>query len=318
MENCILFGNGFNLLIGKAYPSWNDLICGSEEGAAITSASYPLRYEVAMAGKSKKAKDKSKIRIQTELKEIVRKILTDEDSDIELYEKIAEMKFSDYLTTNYDNFLYRFFQLRKNYKLKEQDRTEHAYNVRRRYVISNGERTISIWNIHGDVENFKSMVIGYNHYCGCIWKLTNYIKGDKYIYKRSDGQEDLIKKPIAQRLFDGVIVDEKRKDIHTWADQFFTENIHIIGLSLSFDEMDIWWLLYHRLHVITKDKTKIKNKIYYYDILFDSDKTKALQAFGVTVVHVEPEYIRKDPDGNITNWKELYLRLVEMMEKNME
>lgn len=227
------------------------------------------------------------------------------------------MDFCDYLTTNYDNFLYRYLVRHKRFKKVAQDRSEDIYNVRRRYVLSNGSRKISIWNIHGDVDKVKSMVIGYNHYCGCIWKLTNYIKGDKYIYKRLDGQEDLIKKPIAQRLFDGVIVDEKRKDIHTWADQFFTKNIHIIGLSLSFDEMDIWWLLYHRLHVITKDKTKIKTKIYYYDILFDSDKTKALQAFGVKVVHVEPKDISKDPDGNITNWKELYLRLVDMMKKYM-
>lgn len=116
MKNCILFGNGFNQLLGKdVYPSWIELICGSEKGATITSASYPLRYELAMAGKSKEERYDSKTKIQKKLKETVKIILNDKVSDKELYEKISEMDFCDYLTTNYDNFLYRYLVRHKRF-----------------------------------------------------------------------------------------------------------------------------------------------------------------------------------------------------------
>lgn len=105
------------------------------------------------------------------------------------------MEFSDdNLTTNYDNFLYRYLVKRKNFLKEAQDRSEDIYSIRRRYVLSKGSRKISIWNIHGDVDKVKSMVIGYNHYCGCRWKLNSYIMGYNYWYKRTNRKEDLIKK----------------------------------------------------------------------------------------------------------------------------
>lgn len=325
MENCILFGNGFNQLLGKdVYPSWNTLICDAEnDDDAIKKASYPLRFEVALANKRKGILESDTIarkNLQKKLKEIVNGILSSPSNyDIELYTRISDLDFSDFLTTNYDNFLYQYLRTQKKFKRIKQDRTEQTFSLRRRYTISDKKRTVNLWNIHGDVDNYHSMVIGYDQYCGSIWKLNEYINGSNYKYHKHGEKEVYFNTSLLTRIQNRSLFSQNKEGLYTWCDHFFTKNVHIIGIGLSFDEIDIWWLLNRRIRLILDEKVKgkIQNKIYYYDVAEDHDKHIALKAFGVTVVLVEPEYIKRDSAGNITNWKELYLRLVDIMEKNI-
>lgn len=46
--------------------------------------------------------------------------------------------------------------------------------------MENGRRSLRIWNIHGTYDERPSsftIQYGYEHYCGCIGKIDNYLKG---------------------------------------------------------------------------------------------------------------------------------------------
>lgn len=52
---------------------------------------------------------------------------------------------------------------------------------------------------------------------------------------------------------------------HSWIDLFFTNDIHILGLSLDTSEIDLWWLLTYRArYALQRGKKIITNRIYYY------------------------------------------------------
>src|SRR5690606_29779730 len=72
----------------------------------------------------------------------------------------------------------------------------------------------------------------------------------------------------------------------SWVDFFFTKDIYIIGLTLDFIELHLWWLLTFRQRIKLSRKHKIKNNITYFfpDIFSKQIKNKLdlLRSVGVT------------------------------------
>ena len=70
----------------------------------------------------------------------------------------------------------------------------------------------------------------------------------------------------------------------SWIDLFFTHDIHIIGFSLQYEEVDLWWILNKRQRYKRKfaHENLINNKIFYYGYV-DCNKEKLLNKFGVQV-----------------------------------
>lgn len=63
----------------------------------------------------------------------------------------------------------------------------------------------------------------------------------------------------------------------------FSANVHIIGLKLSFDEIDLWWLLNKRIRFMREGKAPICNEIHFYDREIERNKLEIMRDFGVVV-----------------------------------
>ncbi len=62
--------------------------------------------------------------------------------------------------------------------------------------------------------------------------------------------------------------------IKSWIDLFFTSNVHIIGYSMPFDEIDLWWLLDKRKRLIWEGRMATYGTIRFYDAVLKSKKKK--------------------------------------------
>ena len=161
-----------------------------------------------------------------------------------------------------------------------------------------------IFPIHGEQAAPKSIMIGYDHYCGSLGKLDDFFKGN-YAYTQN---EKVIKLP---RLLERLANDGSMSNMGIyWPDYFFTHNIHIIGLGLQLVETDLWWVLNKRSRNMQLTDS-IKNKIYFYG---DPDEqiTNLLKAFNVDVVRVSA----KDPKEP-ASWVEAYRIMMAEMRNRM-
>lgn len=95
---------------------------------------------------------------------------------------------------------------------------------------------------------------------------------------------------------------------HSWIDLFFTKDIHILGLSLDFNKIDLWWLLSFREKSKCSKSLNIVNKIYYYIpkeyIAISKSKIDMLKSVGVTIVQLE---------GYLDSKKNYYTRIIQMI-----
>ena len=204
-----------------------------------------------------------------------------------IYKKISKMPFDNFMTTNYDKALFNEFE--KN-TYESGDSTETIYSLRRNYKINTSkESETKYWPIHGDCERPRSIMLGYDHYCGSIGKIGTFIKGG---YKK--GKDTL--ESIEDRLMDKT----KKFEVSSWIDLFFKTDIHIIGLGLEYDEIDLWWILNRRKRIMSDLPTEVINNIYYYEISEIGDDKKALfKTFGVEFVPLK-DRILLDNDEDYT------------------
>jgi hypothetical protein len=293
MKNAILFGNGFNLLNGGI--SWNELLKKISTGTLLTGIPNTLQYEtiilsqeyykhvpfVTSDGRRFITADCKEFNVREKpieevIKEKIKEVLINFTSN-SAYEHLNALNVEHYLTTNYDQTLYD--HLRNNgYKKGESNNIEALYSIRRKFGLKNHDgKCTYIWPIHGTIMHPKSIMLGLDHYCGSVGKINEYIKG-KYEYS-IDGEPKAFKDLIAR------LKNKECDPPFSWIDLFFTHNIHIIGLGLEFDEIDLWWILNRRQRYIKRYEGDglITNKIYYYGNV-DQNKKSLLEQLGVTVI----------------------------------
>ena len=307
MESAILFGNGLNRAAGNNM-SWEDLLKKLSSVRDLPSDSNTLNYEciyLDLCKGERKYEKGSAVEIEYDLKCKIAKACSSFHAG-EIYEKLAQLPVHVYLTTNYDGVLDRTLEkMGYNFDKDASCMTETLYSIRRCHAYQKTliEPSKRIFPIHGEYAAPKSIMIGYDHYCGSLGKLDDFFKGN-YAYQQN---EQVIKLPkLTTRLKD----EEKRLDMGMyWPDYFFTHNIHIIGLSLQLVETDLWWVLNKRSRIMHFTDS-IRNEIYFYG---DPDKqtTKLLETFGVNVVRVAA----KEPKGQ-AEWDEAYrIMMAEMQQR---
>ena len=103
-------------------------------------------------------------------------------------------------------------------------------------------------------------------------RIESYIKGTYempehgVIERMSDRLKESINEPLS------------------WIDLLFTSDIHIIGLGLSFEETDLWWVLNKRARMKWAGDNII-NRIFYYPTQnLSNDIRQMLQQFDVEIV----------------------------------
>jgi hypothetical protein len=295
MNDTILFGNGLNNLSKNRIP-WTDLLDKIKGKANFDNGELPntFIYERAVF-ENKTVKDirETEFDIKLSIAELLATIETNE-----FYELLFDLKCKNYLTTNYD-YAFRNYITQTEKYLSFNNSTEDIYSIRRhtRIIDKRENEVCKIWNIHGEIETPVSIMLGFDHYCGSVSKLDAYVKGTY------EFQED--SKPVKIKKLNDKL-KTKEFDNRSWAELFFNTNIHILGFSLDYSEIDLWWILTKRARIIYEEKTKslVNNKIFFYDRHIKSDKEELLNSLNVTVVKPKPDNYRND-------WREYFTNTIK-------
>ena len=133
------------------------------------------------------------------------------------------------------------------------------------------------------------MQLGLNQYGGFLSTIRDYVKGQYKFTEKKEAKtcpsiEDKLKNESLSRI--------------SWIDLFFFTDVYIAGFSMSYSEIDIWWLLTRRFRIEFSNK-ELQNKIIYIisknnnddsvkDKKCDYDKSvlRALESLGVAMEKV--------------------------------
>jgi hypothetical protein len=238
----LLIGNGINYL-GKDVVGWSDLLNSLIQKIGklnvINTEEKPfLHLYEEIFTRAEKYTDKDE--------QHIKQAIADEISTMRAnpyHQKIIDLPFENILTLNYD---YNLTDNMSNIRNKEV-----KYSLKRYQLIHNKK----IWHIHGELDNYHSIMLGYSHYMDSISNIQTYLNSSK----------------------------KNEKNNSTWVDIFLTNDIYILGAGLDFEELDIWWLLSYRNRELLERKNDINSpaqntKIIYIDIVAEEyDDTKMLQ-----------------------------------------
>lgn len=261
----IFFGNGINL-VSNANVSWNNLL-RSVSSCTFKYPPYTLQYEDTYVKYSKITYPKKSKEYNLKLCYLspIKKIISNS-----LYRLLAGKKVNNFITTNYDVTLDREFNALNYTRDTSVNTSERVYSIRRLHRFIKGNVEKNVWYAHGEENYPKSIMLGYDQYCGAIGLLNNYLKGN---YKL----DSMVKR-----------INEGNTQIHSWIDLFFFTDVHIFAFGLDYSEMDIWWILNRRKRMLVENKliNSLPNKIYFYMNDLDPEKAKLLKDFDVIVVRV--------------------------------
>lgn len=207
--------------------------------------------------------NKSEFEIKQKVAEVLNPVRPNE-----LHAKIGAI-FDDVLTTNYDLST----EIALDIDLRPTDTfKESRYSLFRCYGKGSSK---CVWHIHGDIHRSNSLTLGHDHYSGQLQKLRNFMGGGVDVG--------------GQRISFREI--ERHNTIASWVSLFFCRDVHIVGLGMDYSEIDLWWLLVHKVRA--GNINRYVGKIVYWDIRDEKPKTKMensmlklLNGFGVKVQEV--------------------------------
>lgn len=324
MENAILFGNGFNLL-SKGCPSWHDLLIGiSDKGNIPILEEIPptLQYEQVYLSPSSTFSDLSHENEETKLKDAVKRRLVKLSTNA-FYESLKSLDVNLFLTTNYDHAFYD----NNLKKIREYDNTEKLYSIRRWKSICDDGKNICLYSIHGDIGRTSSIMLGLDHYGGALAKVQDYVKGNYRRIQKVNGKDYVHPQvpSIRKRLKEKIEISPLEYGFKnsgfglvSWIDSFFFTNLHIIGITLDFSEIDIWWLLSRRARLL-KSKL-VTNKIFYYptfpisEIHYHLPKLRLLERLGVQIVYHK---LTQDIETGIIDYPSIYNIQINNLKNNL-
>ena len=276
MEKVIFFGNGLNRLVSSNI-SWGDLLDKIKNQNKFDDDKLPntMIYERIVLQKLNTNEDilQDEFELKVDIAELLRDIKGNE-----VYKNLFELDCQHYITTNYDyGFIDSIIGLKDiNLPISEHS-TEDVYSVRRLKSISTKkEKKKHFWQIHGEIRRPATIMLGLDQYSGSISKLNDYVKGN-YKYQR-DGVS------ITEASIEDKLNDNKLNE-SSWAELFFGSDIHIMGFSFDFSEMDLWWLLTRRARMKKSPRTKslIKNSIHFYCHEIDDQKKALFESLDISV-----------------------------------
>lgn len=278
-ETSLLFGNSLNRLSDHPV-SWEALLESIKGSRPFVSKHLPntMIYERAVLEKPMVGDDVRDIEAQVkkQIAELMKKMPTND-----FYGQLLDLGFSNYLTTNYDYAFKNAILSRNGYS--EQDRSsEDVYSVRRRTEIWNkGKEVCKIWNFHGEVNYPTTIMLGLDHYCGSVGKVDAYVKGN---YKFQQDKKEVTVSSIMDKLS-----GKAPWDGHSWVELMFKSDVHIIGLSLDYSEIDLWWILNRRARIMKSVKKDfgLSNEVFYYETSIDDEKRDLLKAMNVKVIEAD-------------------------------
>lgn len=329
MEQTILFGNGINRF-GSEQFAWDNILSSVSVGNMLPDKiANTHKYEdillgnkfVPSVGSKNTTLNGREAEIKRQIHANIERITISDDAKA-LYNRLAALDVSNYLTTNYDE---QFDEALKNNKfqidLRNSRTKENIYSILRRRVYRKENNEVkNVWHLHGNYESPKSLMLGYDHYCGAIQHMEEYIKNGKLhtedykLFKKieSELKNRNIPSYIIHRLKN--VKDEQR--FISWIEAFFVNDVHIIGFGMDFSEIDLWWILNKRTrlkqYIWSKNpeyNNLINNNIYFYGSV-SKEIEIMLKSYDVDTTNV----VVKKP----TDWSAKYNEWIDIMAENIQ
>lgn len=269
--DALVLGNGINYLSNNSV-SWKNLLKKltkdihlEEIMHLIDEKPFTLIYEEIIF-KSKSIGSSSELDIKRKVAKLVGEIKTNN-----FHAKLLNSRFKHIITTNYDYALERSSSIRS---VKSNVKNETKYNLFRRKQIDSKY----IWHIHGESDVPNSITLGHEQYAGQLQKMRNYATADKTTKSRD----------VSQFKLNNLDFDTNGS-IYSWLDVFLRDNIHILGLSLDYTEIDLWWLLSYKERLRQISGYSV-GKTYFHTINESRMKKQKqgllaiLESFGVNII----------------------------------
>lgn len=248
MVGCVLFvGNGPNN-ITNGY-TWQDLISdliafiGARGLIDANDKPFPLLYEEIIA-KSLRGGRKTELEVKSYISE---KLRIFEKNPI--HDRLATSSVKHLVTTNYDYTIENAIMDNGTSPTHDSVINESLYSLFRAASFKDRK----VWHAHGECNSPSTVTLGYEHYAGYLQRMRAYVvTGTGTTYKNHRFSS------IVTRLRAGTVKFE------SWVDYFFTKDIYIVGYTMDFVEIDLWWLITYRARCIYEKKVVINNQITYY------------------------------------------------------
>lgn len=282
MESTIFFGNGVNLL-NKEGKSWDNLLRQISQRQVLPPiGNNTLKYEYVVLPKERYTEVHHGFEItedgipmppelvdtEESIKEELAKELSRNKTSY-FYNKLADLEADNYITTNYESFLNAPLK-ELGYTVKESEGIIHR--LKPHYTFLKNNHRICFWNIHGNVELEKTIMLGLYDY-------------SKYVIE-------------IDKIMRAIEMDKPDVDESSWPFIMLHTDVHILGFGLGYEETDLWYFLTCRKRLIRKNKIQ-RNRIIYYAIMdssYDMGKVKLLEALDVDVVNVDFDWGEKAYD----------------------
>lgn len=246
MQKTILIGNSINLM-SEGY-SWRDLLTGLIEYIGKSPAikfkrekPFTLLYQEILIRANRYTPHREK-----ELKSFIIKSL-EKIKHNDYHKKYVELGFKNILTTNYDYNLESSLEAEFN---SANVLRETKFNLFRRKKVKNKY----VWHIHGEIESPSSITLGYDHYVGYLSEMNKYVSSGTTTRKEK----------IRSAVKSNRINFENDSLPYSWIDLFLKDEIHIVGLSLDYTELDLWWLITFKEKLRDTNPTLGKTYFYYF------------------------------------------------------
>lgn len=238
MAISLLMGNGINRLNNDGV-SWeellNNLMTGLSLGKQIKylkQKPFALVYEEILLSRTP-AKNGSLRRQLLEEEVAIKTLIAEQAKKLQhndYHTRVMNSGVKHILTTNYD-YSFENAAVANKSGAKNNLPSELKYSVFRRK--KHGAQ--SVWHIHGEADVANSITLGYDQYSGYIQQLRGYATADR----RKRGYASPFK--AGDMRF-----DRNPEKVHSWIDVFLRDDIHIVGLSLDYTEIDLWWALTYK------------------------------------------------------------------------
>jgi hypothetical protein len=254
INKTMLIGNGIcrGPQVSEYYPSWEKILkILSKEFAVplktLKSKPLPLVYERIRLEMLRENQDPYLLlkRVSGLMRDVgISSVLTS------IYPSLTK----NILTTNYNYALnlppvFDTANQRKIYK----NISENFYSLFRGYK----DDMRQIWNIHGEVKNPKSILLGHAQYSKYMGQVKDYLyKGIKFTRV-----SESLRSPLSGKIPNFNFEDNV--EIYSWVDLFLRDEIHVVGLGLDFSEIILWWLISEKMALQAKFNKKVGDLIYY-------------------------------------------------------
>lgn len=239
---------------------------------------------------------------------------SDKKIDKDISSALLKIAPKNILTTNYDYLLEKVF-ISNSSKAKYTKRFQEK-NKNREYFLNRTRRLgkknkTNFYHVHGIDIVPHSVCLGYEHYMRIIDVLRRRLIGNG---NRIRIIEYLKNKTACGKEFP-----------NEYETKFFDTDMYIVGLGLTSEEVDLWWILCYRAYLyfanVEGAKALINNKIVYLDVhptkitndgyLYEEDYTKQQKEM---FKYMNIDYVGLEVSNN--DFKEKYIEALNYIQEN--